>query len=469
MSPYELGESGNEAAIPFLIAYLQSSQAIEKRLAASALTKLNKNHSIDISLAKPYLLNNCSDLAPQTRQYSLNAIIRLLPQLTTDEIENIYSNLQHEDKEYNKKLIRSVKKKWNQIKNTRITKSLREPIISPDSQHSPNQTPMTPVKPVSQESLNKLGRGKIEELLLEQFKMPGFHDDQWKTISAILRGKRVLLIQKTGYGKSLCFQFPANNFDGTTIVFSPLIALMRDQVNALQLLGIQAACINSNQENERNREIINKAKAGKYKLLYIAPERQENQFWQEAVREINISMVVVDEAHCISVWGHDFRPSYRRIINLVNQLPQDFPVLAVTATATTRTAKDIQHQIGSNTIQIRGNLMRDNFHLSVIHTDSQEAKLAYMVEFINEQPGTGLMYTGTRVNAEVTANWLRFNNIDAVHYHAGLTPEQRQAIEIGLKTNKWKCIVSTNALGMGMDKPDLRFLIHTQIPQSPTQ
>ena len=179
-----------------------------------------------------------------------------------------------------------------------------------------------------------LSRDEQENKLKQTFGLPKFYDHQWDTIDRILKGERVLLIEKTGFGKSLCFQYPATVFKGTTVIFSPLIALMRDQVKKLNSLGIAAKCINSEQTPEENTQIITDAKNGKIKILYIAPERQENSEWTDATRHMNLSMVVIDEAHCISVWGHDFRPAFRRIINLVKLLPTGLPVLATTATAT---------------------------------------------------------------------------------------------------------------------------------------
>lgn len=196
-------------------------------------------------------------------------------------------------------------------------------------------------------------RQEAEKLLQQNFKLSQFHDEQWQTIDKILKGERVLLIEKTGFGKSLCFQFPATVFNGTTVIFSPLIALMRDQVKKLTVLGIAAKCINSEQTPEENTQIINEAKQGKIKILYIAPERQENSEWIEATQQMSLSMVVVDEAHCISVWGHDFRPAFKRIINLVKLLPKGLPVLATTATATKRVELDVVQQIGNNILTIR--------------------------------------------------------------------------------------------------------------------
>jgi len=322
-----------------------------------------------------------------------------------------------------------------------------------------------------------MNRSEAEQKLQQIFNIDHFYDDQWATIKRILNGERILLIEKTGFGKSLCYQFPATQFSGLTIIFSPLIALMRDQVKYLKSIGIPTECVNSGQEPEENTEILEKAKNGQIKIIYIAPERQENQAWLEAVRKMQISMVVIDEAHCISVWGHDFRPAFRRIVSLVKLLPQNFPVLATTATATKKVAEDIRSQIGNNVTLIRGNLLRENFHLSVVKVHNEESKMAWLAGFLKKQDlsaaptaqagGNGLIYTGTRVNTSLFSSWLQFAGISAASYNAGLDSESRKDIENGLMENRWKCIVSTNALGMGIDKPDIRFIVHMQIPQSP--
>jgi ATP-dependent DNA helicase RecQ len=310
-------------------------------------------------------------------------------------------------------------------------------------------------------------RTEAESHLQKIFKLSKFYDEQWQTIEMILKGERVLLIEKTGFGKSLCFQFPATLFDGTTVIFSPLIALMRDQVKKLNSLGIKASCINSEQSPEENTQILTLAKQGKIKILYIAPERQENNEWIEAASKMNLKMVVVDEAHCISVWGHDFRPAFRRIINLVKILPKGLPVLATTATATTRVQDDVAQQIGGNIVTLRGNLMRDNFKLFVVNVTSEDEKLIWLGQNLNSIAGSGILYTGTRVDTEIYSKWFEHLNISCSAYNAGLDVESRIAIENGLMSNKWKCVISTNALGMGIDKPDIRFIIHTQFPQSP--
>lgn len=310
-------------------------------------------------------------------------------------------------------------------------------------------------------------RQEAEQILQKTFNLPKFYEEQWQTIDKILKGEKVLLIEKTGFGKSLCFQFPASVFKGTTVIFSPLIALMRDQVKKLTSLGISAKCINSEQTPEENSQIINEAKQGEIKILYIAPERQENSEWIEATRQMNLSMVVVDEAHCISVWGHDFRPAFKRIINLVKLLPKGLPVLATTATATKRVEQDIAQQIGNGITAIRGNLMRDNFKLFVVKVSSEDEKLIWLGKNLNNIPGSGILYTGTRVDTEIYSKWFEHLGISSTAYNAGLDADSRIAIENGLMNNQWKCIISTNALGMGIDKPDIRFIIHTQIPQSP--
>lgn len=294
-----------------------------------------------------------------------------------------------------------------------------------------------------------------------------FSDEQWRSIERILRGERILMIERTGFGKSLCYQFPATQFDGITVVFSPLIALMRDQVSSLWEKGIHAAYINSEQSYEENKNSIQRALNGEIKILYIAPERQENEEWVEATRLLKLSMVVVDEAHTISIWGHDFRPSFRRIINLVQLLPQSLPVLATTATATKKVQNDIEQQIGGGLTTIRGNLIRPNFQLQVVKVQSEDEKMIWLAENLNAINGIGLIYAGTRIDTEVYANWLKFVGIKATDYNAGFDADTRKSIEQGLMKNRWKCIVSTNALGMGIDKSDIRFVIHTQMPASP--
>ena len=312
-----------------------------------------------------------------------------------------------------------------------------------------------------------MNRQEHELRLKRRFGIGHFYDEQWEAVQRILNGERILMIQRTGFGKSLCYQYPATQFTGMTVIFSPLIALMRDQVKSLNQKGVSAKFINSEQTPEENSQTIQEALEGKVKILYIAPERQENQEWIEATRKMNLSMVVIDEAHTISVWGHDFRPAFRRIINLVKLLPQHLPVLATTATATKRVQRDIENQIGGNLTTIRGNLCRPNFGLYVIRVHTEDEKMIWLAQNLNQIDGTGLVYTGTRVNTEIYAKWLKYTGINAIDYNAGLDGDTRKEVENALMANKYKCIVSTNALGMGIDKSDIRFVIHTQMPASP--
>ena len=312
-----------------------------------------------------------------------------------------------------------------------------------------------------------MNRQEAEVKLKQIFGFDNFFDDQWKTIDRILQKKRVLLIEKTGFGKSLTFQFPATQFDGLTIIFSPLIALMRDQIKSLNEKGIKVGLINSEQTDDENSLTIQNAINNKLKILYIAPERQENSVWQEAVSKMNISFVVVDEAHCISSWGHDFRPAFRRIINLMQVLPANIPVLATTATATADVAEDIKNQIGGDIELIRGDLLRENLKLNVIHVENEEDKMAWISNYLGQVKGNGIVYTGTRSSAEIFSKWCESEKLNTIYYHAGLDSDSRKLVEEEWMNNKFKAVISTNALGMGIDKADIRFIIHTQIPQSP--
>ena len=310
-------------------------------------------------------------------------------------------------------------------------------------------------------------RTEAEIKLSELFGFERFHDLQWQVIEQLMAGQRVLFIEKTGYGKSLCFQFPATQLEGVTIVFSPLIALMRDQVRSMREKGIRAAAINSNQEIEENEAIIEQARNNELDILYIAPERMENAGWISAAREMKIAMVVIDEAHCISIWGQSFRPNYRRIVNLVRLLPKDFPVLATTATATPRVQADIIEQVGSDLKPVRGLLLRHNLRLFVVLVQNEDEKFFWLAKYMPKLRKTGIIYTGTQTNTDVFSNWLQFLGYKSSAYSGRLDADTRMRVETDFIANKYDCVVSTNALGMGIDKPDIRFIIHTQMPQSP--
>lgn len=308
-----------------------------------------------------------------------------------------------------------------------------------------------------------------EKLLQERFRITtGFHPGQREIIEQLVQGKRVLAIQRTGWGKSLCYQIVSLYYPHLTIVFSPLKALMRDQCQRCNTVyGIPSAIVSSDFGEEANRAILKQAIAGKFKILFIAPERLDNALWQTYVPQMRISMIVIDEAHCISTWGHDFRPSYRRIVNLLTALPKNIPVLALTATANKRVEADILQQVGLETQVVRGTMQRPNLYLNVVRVSGDHEKLSYLAEILPSCPGTGIIYTATKHDAEMVAAFLLRNGIAAEYYHAGREDAVRQDIEQKLMNNHFKVVCSTNALGMGIDKPDIRFVIHYHVPASP--
>ncbi|HEY2419773.1 MAG TPA: DNA helicase RecQ, partial [Neobacillus sp.] len=269
----------------------------------------------------------------------------------------------------------------------------------------------------------------------------------------------------TGGGKSICYQIPAMMLHGTTIVISPLISLMKDQVDALIQVGIPATYINSslsyNEANERMRD----ATQGKYKLLYIAPERLESREFIEDLYTINIPLVAVDEAHCISQWGHDFRPSYRHIQNMVNSLPQKPVVLALTATATPNVREDISNLLTiaeENTI-ITG-FERENLSFSVIKgQDRQKFLMAYLKKNANE---AGIIYAATRKNVDQLYERLRKENINVARYHAGMGDKERNHEQERFLEDKASVMVATSAFGMGIDKSNIRYVLHFQLPKN---
>ena len=308
-----------------------------------------------------------------------------------------------------------------------------------------------------------------EQLLRERFHITnGFHPGQREIIEQLAQGKRILAIQHTGWGKSLCYQMASLYYPYLTLVFSPLKALMRDQCQRCNdVYAIPAAIVSSDFSDDENRATLEQAEAGKLKILFLAPERLNNALWQSYVQKMRISMIVIDEAHCISTWGHDFRPDYRRIVRLVQALPTRMPILALTATANQRVEDDILQQIGNITRVIRGTMQRPNLYMNVETRSGDQAKLGYLAEVLPHIPGSGIVYTATKHDAEMVAAFLQQQNITADYYHAGRDDETRQGIERGLMANRYKVICSTVALGMGIDKPDIRFVIHYQIPASP--
>lgn len=314
--------------------------------------------------------------------------------------------------------------------------------------------------------MNPVPSPDLEKILQHRFGFGQFKPGQREAIEAALAGRRVLLVQPTGWGKSLVYQMIAA-MRGLTVVFTPLRALMRDQVrSSVGRYGLRAELLNSDQTPEEQEAVLKAAAAGGLELLFIAPERLDNSLWQQYVTMLPIRAVVVDEAHCISIWGHDFRPDYRRIVNLIRGLSAATPVVAVTATATQRVEGDILAQLGETAELIRGSLLRPNFRLRVVPVSGESDKLAWLAHLVGQFDGTGLIYCASRAMTELVSDYLNAVGIGAEYYHAG-REEERLELEQALMENRYKVIAATNALGMGLDKPDLRFVIHTEFPASP--
>lgn len=311
--------------------------------------------------------------------------------------------------------------------------------------------------------------------LLQQSFGPGaaFREGQLEAITAIVDDRaRLLVVQRTGWGKSLVY-FLATRLlreqgAGSTLLVSPLLSLMRNQQAMAQRLGIVAESINSANASEWN-EIAGRLDRNAIDLLMISPERLANPDFRS--RELprlqaGIGMLVIDEAHCISDWGHDFRPDYRRIVQIVNAMPASVPVLATTATANNRVVADIQEQIGNRLRVQRGTLARDSLHLQTISLPRQSQRLAWLATQLPTLPGSGIIYCLTVRDADLVSAFLRQEGIDAPAYHADLESETRIARENQLLQNEVKALCATVALGMGFDKPDLGFVIHYQRPGS---
>jgi ATP-dependent DNA helicase RecQ len=296
-----------------------------------------------------------------------------------------------------------------------------------------------------------------------------FRDGQWECIEPLLHQRRMLVVQRTGWGKSMVYflatRMLRDEGAGATLLISPLLALMRNQIQAAERIGIQAETINST--NPRDWDGIQQMLLnGEVDILLISPERLANdQFRENTLLPVadRVGLFVVDEAHCISDWGHDFRPDYRRIVRVLQALPPNIPVLATTATANDRVVKDVAAQLGNLNLE-RGPLVRESLQLQNIWLPSPAARMAWLAEHLPKLPGSGIVYTLTIRDAERVAEWLRSNNIDALAYHSGI--ENREELEERLLSNKIKALVATVALGMGFDKPDLGFVIHFQRPGS---
>ena len=302
--------------------------------------------------------------------------------------------------------------------------------------------------------------------LRQHFGFEDFREGQREVIGSILEGKDAVVVMPTGSGKSLCYQLPALILDGVTLVVSPLIALMKDQVDALRARGLPATFINSSISDTEQRARIDALRRREHKLVYIAPERFRSSRFNSALQEIPISLFAVDEAHCISTWGHDFRPDYLRLRGVIRSLGT-VQTLALTATATPYVRSDIIQQLGLNKPQtFVSGFDRPNLSIEVVHTEKERQKIARIRSLAKQVPGSGIIYASTRKAVEQVGAKLKALDLRVTLYHAGMTDAQRVKAQDEFMNGHTQMIVATNAFGMGIDKPDIRFVVHYQMPGS---
>lgn len=304
---------------------------------------------------------------------------------------------------------------------------------------------------------------QLYKLLQKYWGYTQFRTNQLAIIEAVLQKKHVLAVLPTGGGKSLCFQLPALYLEGLTLVVSPLIALMNDQVLQLNKRGIAAACIHGQLSNEDIHQILSKATLGEYKLLYVAPERLQSSLFLDYLPTLKVELLAVDEAHCISQWGHDFRPLYLKIASVKQYFPA-IPILALTASATLEVQQDIvQYLQIENAFIVRQSIFRFNISYKV---SLSEAKVNDMVHLLKQQDGVGIVYCRSRKRCEQIALQLQSQQLEAYYYHAGLTRPLRDKVQHDwLQSNK-AIICATTAFGMGIDKPDVRSVVHVDLPEN---
>ena len=306
---------------------------------------------------------------------------------------------------------------------------------------------------------------KALSILTTYFGYPSFRTGQEKVIRGVMQNKDTLCVMPTGGGKSVCYQVPALVMEGTVLVISPLISLMKDQVDALHQVGIPAAYINSSLSSEEYFETMERAVLGEFQLLYVAPERLDSPSFKNQLRRMTIPMVAIDEAHCISQWGHDFRPSYRNISSIVSLFDEKPVILALTATATPAVREDICKQLGiSEENTVMTGFERANLTFSVVKGQDREK---FVKEYVRKNEGeAGIIYAATRKAVDSVHDILQKNGVKVAKYHAGLGDIERQSGQDRFLNDEAAVMVATNAFGMGIDKSNIRYVIHYQMPKN---
>ncbi|ERJ11957.1 DNA helicase RecQ [Haloplasma contractile] len=306
---------------------------------------------------------------------------------------------------------------------------------------------------------------RILDVLKQYYGYESFRKGQEELINNILNGRDVLGIMPTGGGKSICYQIPAQLLDGITIVISPLISLMKDQVDTLTDMGIKAAYINSTLSSEEFDRVLKNAKSGDYKLIYVAPERLETRSFIDFLEHVNISMVAVDEAHCVSQWGHDFRPSYRRISELIDRLTIRPIIAAYTATATEEVKQDIIKLLNlTDAFVLTTGFNRENLYFEV---EKPQNKFRTLRKYLNQhKKESGIIYCSTRKTVESVTDKLNLLGFNATKYHAGVPEHERTANQEDFIYDRKQIMVATNAFGMGIDKSNIRYVVHYNMPKN---
>ncbi|HJG67528.1 DNA helicase RecQ [Staphylococcus cohnii] len=303
----------------------------------------------------------------------------------------------------------------------------------------------------------------MEATLSHYFGYDTFRPGQKEIITKVMDHRNVLGVLPTGGGKSICYQVPGLMLGGTTIVISPLISLMKDQVDQLKAMGIRAAYLNSSLTQKQQKDIQTQLKSGEIQFLYVAPERFDNANFMRLLQQLDIHLVAFDEAHCISKWGHDFRPSYQEVIHKVFALPQDFSIVALTATATIEVQKDIMDRLNIDKHdEIKTSTKRRNLIFQVNPTYQRQK---FVLEYVKDhQKEAGIIYCSTRKQVEELHEALENNKISSTIYHAGLSNKEREAAQNDFVYDRVRVVVATNAFGMGIDKSNVRFVIHYNMP-----